>query len=388
MRWLKKYQDCVVRASNERPRGPASLLLQWHITDRCNLRCGHCYQETYRGVELTFPELIGVVEQYEDLLAAMGLRRGHINVTGGEPFMRVDAIPLLETLAARRDRFSFAILSNGSFVDKKMAARLRDLRPAFVQVSIEGGKNTHDRIRGTGDFGRVLEALECLRREKIKTYISFTAHRDNYREFAEVAETAARFGVARLWTDRLVPVGGGAAMADKTLSPEETKEFFGRVRDAREKARRSWLGHTEIAMGRALQFIAGGGEPYHCGAGSRLLAIGADGTLYPCRRLPIPSGNVTATPLAQLYRESPYLRDLRSIGRVAAGCRDCFYVKACRGGLRCLSMAMTGDPFQRDPGCWLRARSGLGNHRPASERHDNSAEQPSPGDRRDSESAA
>ncbi len=24
---------------------------QWHITDRCNLRCTHCYQEDYSGAE-------------------------------------------------------------------------------------------------------------------------------------------------------------------------------------------------------------------------------------------------------------------------------------------------------------------------------------------------
>lgn len=323
MRWLRDYQDRVMKDKGKRPVRPGRLLLQWHVTDRCNLRCSHCYQETYSGPELKFGELLEVVEQYRQLLAARAIRRGHINVTGGEPFMREDFIPFLEALSAHRDTFSFAILCNGSFLDKATAVRLRVLKPAFVQVSMEGGKTTHDRIRGKGDFERVLRGVDCLRKEKLRAYISFTAHKDNYREFKEVADAGTKLGVARVWADRLIPAGGGAAMADKALSPEETKEFFEILQKAREKAERSWLGHTEIAMGRALQFIVGGGEPYRCGAGGTLLALGADGTLYPCRRMAVPIGNVMSAPLARLYGESDFLVSLRERDRISPLTRAC-----------------------------------------------------------------
>lgn len=36
---------------------PRSLLLQWHVTERCNLRCAHCYQEGALSAELAFTEL-------------------------------------------------------------------------------------------------------------------------------------------------------------------------------------------------------------------------------------------------------------------------------------------------------------------------------------------
>ena len=32
---------------------------------------------------------------------------------------------------------------------------------------------------------------------------------------------------------------------------------------------------------------------------------------------------------------------------------SCFYSQACAGGLRCLAAAVNGNPFTKDPGCWL-----------------------------------
>ena len=106
-------------------------------------------------------------------------------------------------------------------------------------------------------------------------------------------------------------------------------------------------------MHRALQFLVGDGFPYHCTAGDMLITVLPNGDVVPCRRLPITVGNVIETPLEQLYYESPMLRSLRDRDRVSRGCETCACESLCRGGLRCLSYAVTGDPFRADPGCWI-----------------------------------
>jgi len=78
-----------------------------------------------------------------------------------------------------------------------------------------------------------------------------------------------------------------------------------------------------------------------------------DGTLYPCRRLPHNVGNVNMSPLKELYINSTFLKKLRSEDIEIGGCTDCIYKKLCQGGLKCLSYAMTGDPFKKDPGCFI-----------------------------------
>lgn len=344
---------------------PSNILLQWHITERCNLRCAHCYQDSFTGGELGFAGLLSVLDQFKELLASWNRQKGatpvkgHVTVTGGEPFLRPDFMDLLEIFHAHRDLFSFAILSNGTLIDRTTAARLARLRPKFVQVSVEGGRATHDRIRGKGSFEAAEAALRRLVGAGVRTFVSFTAHRDNYREFPDVAESARRLKVARVWADRFIPPATASSPAPDSpavLSPAETFRFFQLMQQARDEVRRrcrfSWK-RTEVTMQRGLQFLAGGGVPYRCTAGDSLIAILPDGTLYPCRRMPIRAGNVLETPLCEIYHESEILNALRDRDRTAEGCRGCFFAKVCRGGLRCLSHALTGSPFETDPGCPL-----------------------------------
>ncbi len=335
------------------------MLLQWHLTDRCNLRCAHCYQASrgFRG--LSFDELLRILGEYRALLWALSRRAGrevpgHLNLTGGEPFLRPD---FLDLLAAVRDaRISFGILSNGTLLDLALAQKLRRLKTRFVQVSVEGSEATHDRIRGRGNHRRVVAAIELLVRARVPVLVSFTAHRGNFREFPLVARMAQDLGVTRVWADRLIPEGTGESLRDQVLTPDETHELLLLMREARDEARRRHS-RTEVAMHRALQLLAGG-RPYRCTAGEGLLTIGPRGELYPCRRLPVPVGDVLEKPLLDLYDRSELLIALRERNRSAPQepahpCRRCPHEPSCRGGLRCLSHAVTGDPFQPDPGCWL-----------------------------------
>ncbi len=346
-------EDC--RDGGYRPTG---LLLQWHVTERCNQRCAHCYQEHYSPDELSYDGLLEVLRQYRTLLDAWrsgpgGLPvRGHITVTGGEPFVREDFFDLLNALAAHSRDFTFAILTNGTLIDGPTARRLRKLGPAFVQVSIEGARGTHDGIRGAGSFDRTVEAVKHLTRHGIRTFISFSAHRGNFREFPDVCRIGRELRVSRVWADRIIPWGSGAALRQQVLTPEETREFFEIMKRVRCENSRRWFTSTQIAMHRALQFLVAGGRPYRCTAGDSLITVLPSGDVYPCRRMPIRVGNLMETPLARLYHESELLRALRDRQRSVAGCKRCHFAQFCRGGLKCLSLALNGDPFTADPGCW------------------------------------
>ncbi|MBS1876742.1 MAG: radical SAM protein [Acidobacteria bacterium] len=327
-----------------------TMLLQWHVTERCNLRCAHCYQSPDRVPELPFDDLLKVLNQFIELLDRFNPpARGHVTLTGGEPFLRPDFLRLLETVAALKPRICFAVLTNGSLVDEEMAWRLAKLGPGFVQVSLDGVQSTHDAVRGEGNFERTVEAARNLSRARIPTYISFTAHRGNYREFPEVVRIGRKAGATRVWADRLVPIG---ACQLETLTKDETRAFVHIMRESREEAHRGWFSNTQVPMHRALQFLDGG-WPYHCTAGDTLITVEPNGDVCPCRRMPSLVGNVFERPLAEIYFESPLLTALRDRGRICEGCESCEHEPKCRGGLRCLSAAVTGNPLTADPGCWL-----------------------------------
>jgi radical SAM protein with 4Fe4S-binding SPASM domain len=92
-------------------------------------------------------------------------------------------------------------------------------------------------------------------------------------------------------------------------------------------------------------------------AGDTLLTLLPSGDAYPCRRMPIRAGNLQDTLLAELYYQNDLLCALRDRSRTSEGCQDCCFARLCRGGLKCLAYAVTGDPFQADPSCWLAERA-------------------------------
>ena len=325
------------------------LLLQWHITERCNLRCAHCYQ-TACDPDPSFADLLVVLDQYKALLDDVDAA-GHITLTGGEPFLREDFIDLLGMIADEKPRISFAVLTNGSLIDAHLSRRLRKLEPQFVQVSMDGTELTHDRLRGSGNFAQVCGSVRELVANRVPTLISFTAHRLNYREFPEVAKVGRKLGATRVWADRLIPLGRGSNL--ETLTPAENLEFIGLMHQARMEAR-GWFQRTQIPMHRALQFL-GGGHPYRCSAGNTLIAVQPNGDVYPCRRLPIRVGNVFERSMSEIYRESEFLCSLRERSRISTGCENCAQFSRCGGGLRCLAQAVSGSAFDADPGCWLAA---------------------------------
>lgn len=337
---------------------PKSMLFQWHITDRCNLQCSHCYQDAPPAPDPSRAELMLMLEQFKSFVAgcraaAKGLSfPAHVTVTGGEPFLRDDFIPLLEGLSAARRLFSFAILTNGTALTLAAVRSLERLRPSFVQVSIDGSREAHDGIRGDGSHDRAVAGIKLLVGAGIPTYLSFTAQRLNYHDFPAVARLGKRLGAARVWSDRMVPCGRGHAAQETVMTPDQTREFVGIM--ARER-RRGWPATSPVVLHRALQFTASGAAPYRCSAGDTLLTVLPNGDVFPCRRLPLVAGNMLRQPLQDIYRNSELLLRLRDRRRISTGCESCFYAHTCGGGSKCLAWAVYGDLFRADPGCWLAA---------------------------------
>jgi GeoRSP system SPASM domain protein len=277
---------------------------------------------------------------------------GHITLTGGEPFVRKDLFDLLDIFEENKEYFSFSILTNGTYIDREMAARLKDYHPTYVQISMEGSKEVHESIRGNGTYDKAVNALKYLHQEGIYTVASFTAHKQNYHEFPNVVKACKKIGVDRVWSDRLIPSGSGEEMAEYMLSQEETQEFFQMMR--REKLWAYWspFCHTEVAMHRALQFLEGGTN-YVCQAGKSLVTIDVNGDVYPCRRMPTKVGNVLEQKLIDIYQNSSVMQGLRNPQNCSSDCQKCGHFSKCQGGLRCLTYAVTGSPYEKDPGCWI-----------------------------------
>jgi len=332
------------------------ILMQFHITGRCNLRCKHCYREDGDVQPLSTDDVKNIIDQYTKLLRLYNgihgiKRRGHINITGGEPFIREDIRDILMYLGEHRERFSYGVLSNGSFIDDGMIKVLRETGASFVQLSIDGDRETHDSLRASGDYDRVLRKAEYLEKNGIRTYISFTANRDNHKHLPKVAKECRKAGVTKLWSDRLVPIGGGSELRDIAITADNIEDYLGSLRRAKGNfLTRKIYSKTMVSSNRALQFLGTDGCPYHCSAGDTLITVDEFGNVMPCRRMPIVCGNALETSLASIYFGDDTFRTLR-MEHIPKECEGCKHKSVCRGGAKCQSYAVYGDFGRRDPGC-------------------------------------
>ena len=335
------------------------ILLQFHITGRCNLRCKHCYRSDGDVEPLSLENISSVSNQFINLKTEFNqknhtARKGHINITGGEPFIREDIQDVLKLLGEKRNHLTYGILSNGSFIDDEIIDILKETEASFVQLSIDGNKETHDNLRADGDYERVFSTAEYLESKGIRTYISFTANKDNLCFLSDVAKECRKRKITKLWTDRLVPIGNGESLSNLAITKAEMPMYLSAVKKAQGSIfDKIFYPKTQVTANRALQFLGAKGEIYSCGAGKTLITVDEFGNILPCRRMPIKCGNVLSSSLSDVYFNNETFKRLR-LPYAPKSCSDCKYAYLCSGGARCQSFALTGSYFKADPACFMK----------------------------------
>ena len=316
--------------------------LQWHITHECNLRCAHCYQEDYAEGS-SKEKLFSFLDEYEEFVNKRGLEP-QINLTGGEPLLHPAFYELAKSIRKRGIRLG--VLTNGTLIDGRCAEKLKELKPVFVQISLDGTQSIHDSIRGVGSYEKALRGIDELKKQGVKVLVSFTAQKGNYSCFSELAKVCRKHGADKLWWDRVVS-------EDTEALSLSTNEFVSLCAQA-DKVRRKYeflRSKTKIDNGRALQFIGTANHcRYTCSAGKNLLIFLADGVVMPCRRLPFVIGNLNENSLENIVGESEIMKELAD-SPVPEECMRCPYAAACRGGAKCVTYAQTGELHRADINC-------------------------------------
>lgn len=335
-----------------------SLTLQWHITERCNWRCKHCYQESYTTPEMNLEMLGKVLNQYVDLVKKWQIPKNHatINITGGEPMIREDFFQFLGKIYKLSGYFRLGILSNGSFLTKENVKILKLLGVSSFQVSLEGMEKTNDEIRGRGSFKKILKAIEILVWAGIPAKVSVSLSKKNRPEMKKLAETLAPLGVETIGARRIVPWGSGVRFKDEILEPHELRKLYKELEEINKtmiknnyKLRvgggcENGIFNDEISAAGLMTFR-------YCGVvDGRIIVLLPNGDVLPCRRLPVKIGNLYEKSLEEIYY-SPLYEDWRNKNDLTKECRLCSNFENCFGGAKCVTYAMTGKTAP-DIQCW------------------------------------
>jgi len=329
---------------------------QWHITDRCNLRCRHCYQDTFGNDSEQTPDALR--EMADRVFGAMTDRTVSVNLTGGEPLLLPGLFDLVEHLHRLPNLGEVAIITNGTVVTERiLSAAAAFPRLTTFKVSLESADApTNDAIRGRGNLDRVLSNLERLKGTGKDVVLMVTLSRLNAAHIGITADLARGRGLAGVIFERFVPLGTGTGLLDQVLGPGDWADA---VRNVASAAGLVDVDPLDLLPYKAfwLDTRSGTEDPLAgalCNLGDGSMALMPDGTVYPCRRTPIPLGNVLQEPfddiLARLARFSPAATRPRLKGIFCTSCG----VEEC-SGCRALARATSADPLGDDPQCPLLA---------------------------------
>jgi radical SAM protein with 4Fe4S-binding SPASM domain len=194
---------------------PSLRYLEFQITDRCNLRCRHCYIGDSLNQDLPFEEILKILKEFEEI---QGLR---LLLSGGEPLLHPRFWEINEVL--RDHAFRSVLLSNGTLITKEIAKRLHVHE---VQVSLDGMKEGHESIRGKGAFEKTLHAIDHLQEADIRVSIATMIHRENLNQFDSLASLIQSKKIGEWNVDLPCITGRMEENRDLWVSPEEAGPFL------------------------------------------------------------------------------------------------------------------------------------------------------------------
>jgi len=332
--------------------------LQWHLTERCNLRCRHCYQNRlYLNKENSLERKKEIINQFIKFCKKIK-REPTIAFTGGEPLILGDELfELLEY--CNKNKIKTSILSNGTLLTSDICKRLIENNIDYVQISLDGAKEeTHDFVRGVGNYKKAIAAIKLLVENRIKTAVMFVFHKKNHLEVQELITLCNELKVNALGITELVPEGTGDSLRELLLTPEEVHQMYLNIYNKQAELRQNgsvlkidmkrplWaLIEKELANKKIIVENVGGA----CAAGFSGLALMPNEDIMPCRRMDIVIGNLTKDTFFDVWYGSELMNELRE--RKKGECINCEFNYKC-SGCKAVSKAVCGSLFSKDPLCW------------------------------------
>lgn len=154
----------------------------WEITKRCNLNCLHCISSAGSRKELNK----GLVLKIIDTLKGWGCEE--INFTGGESLIRKDIFDVLRK--AKENNIKVNLLSNGILIDNKSIKQIKNCVDE-IGISLDGASaKVNDRIRGRDSFGKIINAINLIKKHKIPITLYVTLCKLNIDDFKNILKLA------------------------------------------------------------------------------------------------------------------------------------------------------------------------------------------------------
>lgn len=278
----------------------APLNVHWELTNVCNLKCVHCYQQddVVRNRLPSSEDLTVVAHRLTDAGVF------EVTLTGGEVLL----VRQLREIVRHFNEHGIRphITSNGMLVDDATADWISAADVTF-QVSIDAADPVrHNEIRRSPHaFRKALEGVSRLVSRGVEVSFAYTALPNNLQEISDVLALAEEQGVSRVCIGEVLPEFGGEVVRSQLrLRSDSFSLFTANLSTLRDQ----YAGRVEVAIALLSGHMHDPNlRASTCTALERDLAILYDGWAYPCpfvRRPEYKLGNIFLQSVAELWNGS------------------------------------------------------------------------------------
>ena len=346
-------------------------VIVWNITQRCNLKCVHCYAH---AKNISFDSELSTTEGKNllDDLAEFGVPV--ILFSGGEPLIRKD-LPELAAYAVKKGMRA-VISTNGTLITPQKAQTLKKIGLSYVGISLDGMEEINDRFRGVkGAFRSALEGIENCKKAGIKVGLRFTINKSNVAELPKIFKLLEEMDIPRACFYHLVYAGRGTELVKEDLPHQESRKAVDLIMDLTKKLHDK--GHSKEVLtvdnhadgpylylrlleenperAREVLELLEMNEGNSSGIG--IGCISWDGEVHADQFWRHYSfGNVKDRPFSEIWTDTsdPLMKKIKEKKKYAKGrCATCKWLDICAGNFRVRSEAVTGDIWAPDPACYL-----------------------------------
>jgi len=243
-------------------------------TYRCQMRCKMCDiwdHPTDPKKEITPKEL--------EILPGFKF----VNITGGEPFVRLDLEDIVEVMYRKSDRI---VISTSGFHDKRILKMAERFPKIGIRVSIEGLSQKNDELRGRdGGFDRGLKTLLGLKEMGIKDIgFGITVSNKNSSDMLWLYRLSKEMGVefaTATFHNSFYFHRDDNVVENKDVVTEDFRKLIEEL--LKENSPKSWY-RAFFNLG-LINYIRGGKRMLPCEAGTANFFVEPYGDVYPCNGL-------------------------------------------------------------------------------------------------------
>lgn len=196
----------------------------WVVTERCNLKCVHCYEGGRQTTGPTTEEAMRIIEGLYEAGRPLTF------VSGGEPLLRKDIFTILGRL--KELGFRVILSTNGTLVDEGVARKLAEIGVDNVAIPLYGPEEAHDSFtRIKGSYSKVIRALELLSDLGVALTIKTVMAKRVLPHIDYLFSVADRFGARAVYLCDFLPIGRGALMRDQIPEKNDWRSLLDRFID-------------------------------------------------------------------------------------------------------------------------------------------------------------